>query len=171
MNNIAASLSKNKDIIIARLPILIPTKKQEQPITNHYERAIKHITQLTHSLYTTQTTNVGYVLTNIPCTKLQPHIQEWLGPIITLDGPPCGSGASRITRCFQNIASSSPTQTKFSNLPTPTLTINGRLEQARFHHWRTQPTILQHPQQTTNHTPPPPPPPNIALPTIISHLN
>ncbi len=63
MNTIAASLSRNIDIIIARLPTLIQAKKQGHTITNHYERAIKHITQLTHSLYTTQATNVGYILT------------------------------------------------------------------------------------------------------------
>ena len=44
-----------------------------------------------------------------PCTELQPHIQEWLGPIITLDGPPYGSRATRTTRCCQNIASNLPT--------------------------------------------------------------
>ena len=169
-NIIAANLSRDIDIIIAGLPTLLPTKKQGHPITNPHERAIKHIIQLTHSLYTTQTNNVGYILINTPCTKLHPHTRDWLGPINTLNGPPCGSGASRITRCCQNIAINSSTQTKFNNLPTPTLTINTRLEQANFLHWRAQPATLQHSKQKTNQTPPPLPP-NIAIHTIIGHLN
>ncbi len=101
---------------------------------------------------------------------LHPHIQDWLGPIITLDGPQCGSGGHRPTRCCKNLVNNSSIQTKFNNLPTPTLTINARLERANFYQWRSQPTIPCYHRHTTNLTQHPLPP-HIALPKITCHLN
>ncbi len=61
-------------------------------------------------------------------------------------------------------------QTKFNNLPTPTLTLNARLEHTNFYHLRTQPTIPCYHRHTTHHTQHPLPP-HIALPKITCHLN
>jgi hypothetical protein len=80
------------------------------------------------------------------------------------------SGAHRPTRCSQNLNPKSTAQTNFNNLPTPTLTINSRLKQANFHHWKTQPIIPCYHRHNTNHTPHHMPP-HIALPKITGHLN
>ncbi len=110
------------------------------------------------------------MLTNTPCAKLHPHVQDWLGPIVTLDGPPCGSGAYRLTRCYQNLAPNSVMQTKFNTLPAPTLTINTRLKQAGFLHWKTHPTLPSHTSPTTKHVPYELLP-QIAIPKINSRPN
>ncbi len=133
-------------------------------ITNPQEQALKHIIHLIHLPHNTQINNIGFLLTNTPCAKLHPHIQDWLGPIVTLDGPPCGSGAYRLTRCFKNLALNSVIQTKFNILPAPTLTINMRLEKANISHRRTQPTLQQR-LFLTKHTPYEPLP-HIAVPRI-----
>jgi hypothetical protein len=140
-NNIAATIPEGIDILIAGLPTYTSPSTTKPTITNPHERAIKHIIQLTRSLYNTQTNKIGYLILNTPDVAQHPHTKDWLGPIITLDGPPCGSGAHRPTKCFQNLTPNSTAQTNFNNLPTPTLTTNSRLKQANFHHWKTQPTI------------------------------
>jgi hypothetical protein len=149
-------------------------QQQQPPLTtdwlNQPTQSLQHIIQLTISIYNTQTNKLGYLMINTPSATLHPHIQDWLGPTITLDGPPCGSGAHRPTRCRQNLVNNSATQTKFNNLPTPTLTINARLEQANIQQWRTQPTIPLYHRHTTTYTHHPLPP-HIALPKITCHLN
>jgi hypothetical protein len=118
-NNMSDTFPGGINILVAGLPTYTPPTATKPTITNPHERAIKHIIQLTRSLYNTQTNMIGYLVLNTPYAAQHPHTKDWLGPIITLDDPPCGSGAHRPTRCFQNLTPNSTAQTKFNNLPTP----------------------------------------------------
>jgi hypothetical protein len=111
-------------------------------------------------LYTSQPRHIGYILANTPSPNKHSSIQEALGPTITLDGPPCGSGAYRETRIYQNLASNDKIQNSFNQLPTPTLTINKRLIDANIQHWETQSNTLNLKQQISRHK----------QPTLLPHL-
>jgi len=87
-------------------------------------------------------------------------MQEGLGPAITLDGPPCSSGAYRETRICQNLAPNARMQHNFSQLLIPTLTINKRLIHANIQHWKTQLNTIHISRETSRPTPP----------TLLPHL-
>jgi hypothetical protein len=122
------------DIIIANLPTYPPSTKTHTPKIHPQELAIKHIIRLIYSLYTSQPRHIGYILANTPSPNKHPAIQKELGPAITLDGPPCGSGAYRETRICQNLAPNYKIQNSFNQLPMPTLAINKRLIDANIQH-------------------------------------
>jgi hypothetical protein len=144
------------DIIIANLPTYPPSTQKHTPKTRPQELAIRHIIRLIHFLYTSQSRHIGYILANTPSPNKHPSIQKELGPAITPDGPPCGSGAYKETRICQNLAPNYKIQNTFNQLPSPTLPINKRLIDANIKDWKTQINTLNLEQQTlkaqTTHT-------------------
>jgi hypothetical protein len=115
------------DIIIANLPTYQPITSKDTPKIRPQDLALKHIIRLVHFLYTSDPRHLGYILANTSSPNKHPSIQEGLGPAITLDGPPCGSGAYKETRICQNLAPNDTIQNNFKQLPIPTFTINKRL--------------------------------------------
>jgi hypothetical protein len=83
------------DIIIAILPTSQPITPKDTSKIRPQELSLKHIIRLAHFFYTSQTRHMGYILANTPSPNKHPLIQEGLGPAITLDEPPCGSGTYR----------------------------------------------------------------------------
>jgi hypothetical protein len=63
-NNIAATFFEGIDILIAVLPTYTSPSATKPTIASPHERAIKHIIQLTRSLYTTQINKIGYLILN-----------------------------------------------------------------------------------------------------------
>jgi hypothetical protein len=72
---------------------LFTVHTKNTPKIRPQELALKHIIRLIHCLYTSQPQHIGYILANTPSPNKHASIQEELGPAITLDGPPRGSGA------------------------------------------------------------------------------
>ena len=64
---------------------------------------------------------VGFILEKVLGAHRHPEILDMLGPGVELDAPPCGSGAKRATRFWQNLMDPEALQNKaFDDLPTPT---------------------------------------------------
>jgi hypothetical protein len=122
------------DVNIANLRIYPPTIPKDTSKIRPRELALKHIIRLVHFLYTSQSRHIEYILANTSSPNKYSSIQEGLGPAITLDGPPCGSGAYKETRICQNLAPNATIQKKFNQLPTPAVTINKRLTNANIQH-------------------------------------
>jgi ribonuclease HI len=158
------------DIIIANLPTYPPSTQKHTNKIRPQELALKHIIRLIHFLYTSQPLHIGYILANTPSPNNHPSVQKELGPAITLDGPPCGSGAFRETRICQNLAPNDTLQNSFNQLPTPTLTINKRLIDANIKDWETQPYIPNIKQRTSKQEQPTLLP-QLALPKLNSLPN
>jgi hypothetical protein len=162
--------SYSLDIVIANLPTYQPITPEDTPKIRSQELALKHIIRLVHFLYTSQPRHTGYILANTPSPNKHPSIQEGVGPAITLDGPPCGSGVYRETRICQNLAPNDKIKNHFNQLPIPTLATNKRLIDASIQHWKSQPNTLNHKQQTSRHKQPTLLP-HIALPKLNSLPN
>jgi len=130
-------------IIIANLPTYQPITPEDTPKTRPQELALKHIIRIVHFLYTSQIRLVRYILANTPRLKKQPSIEEELGPAVTLDGPPCGSGAYRETRMLQNLAPNDTIQKQFQ----PTFSPHTHHQQTT--HKRQYPTLANAAQRPT----------------------
>jgi hypothetical protein len=103
---IEAKFAQGIDLIIANLPTSPPRKTNRNNITpNPNTKDIYHIIQLIHHLNDTQQSKIGFLLANIPDTSNNPQLRESIGPTTTLDAPPCGSGAHRVTTFSQNLDS------------------------------------------------------------------
>jgi len=76
------------DVIIASLLTYPPTTRKDTSKIRPQELALMHIIRLVHYLYTSQPHHIGYMLANTPSPSKHHSIQEELGHIITLDGPP-----------------------------------------------------------------------------------
>jgi hypothetical protein len=139
---IVTSFTDGIDIVLANL-IEIPIAKSTNAIIHHHEQNFKHVARLIQFLHKAQPTGIAYILANTPSSKLYPHMRLWLTPIITLDGPQCGSAAYRQTHICQNITPNANIQEKFSQLPIPIRTTNDQLSHANIHHSKTHPTNIQ----------------------------
>jgi hypothetical protein len=83
------------DVITANLLTYPPITPKDTSKIHPQELVLKHIIRLVHFLYISQPRHTGYVLANTPSPNKYPSIQERLGSVTTLDGPPCGSRAYR----------------------------------------------------------------------------
>jgi len=128
---ILTSFPDGIDIVLAILPD-IPKNISTHPIIHHHEQTLHHIVRLIHFLHNVQLVRIAYILANTSSDELHPHIQPWLTPNITVDGPP--SATYRKTHICQDITPNGSIQEKFSQLPIPTTTISDRLSHANIHH-------------------------------------
>ena len=103
-----------------------------------------NVARLIRHLEEVQPAGVGFILENVPGVQRHPEILNMLGPGVELDAPPCGSGAKRATRFWQNLMDPEALQKAFDDLPALTRSVNDLLRRHGITNWSTQAMVPGH---------------------------
>ena len=128
--------------------------------------ALLNVAHLIRHLEEVQPARVGFIMENVPGVQRHPEILNMLGPGVELDAPPCGSGAKRATRFWQNLMDPEALHKAFDDLPAPTRSVNDLLRRHGITNWSTQAmvpghNVARHDKYNT------PGAPQIALPKLV----